>query len=122
VALGACIIEKHFTLSRAVPGPDSVFSLEPVEFKAMVEAVRTVEQALGQVSYQVTPREAASRTFRRSLFVVQAMKAGDLFTAENVRSIRPGHGLHTRHLEQVLGRRAAGETAPGTPLSWELVK
>lgn len=122
VALGACIIEKHFTLSRAIPGPDSVFSLEPHEFKAMVAAVRTVEQALGQVSYQVTPREAASRAFRRSLFVVQGMQAGDIFTAESVRSIRPGHGLHTRHLEQVLGRRAAVDIAPGAPLSWDLVR
>lgn len=121
VALGACIVEKHFTLSRAVHGPDSAFSLEPAEFKAMVEAIRVTEKALGKVSYQVTAREAASRVFRRSLFVVQEMKAGDIFTPENVRSIRPGHGLHTRHLEQVLGRRAAKDMARGTPVEWHLV-
>ena len=121
MALGACIIEKHFTLSRDVPGPDSAFSLEPDEFKAMVDAVRTAEKALGQVHYGVTERETASRTFRRSLFVVQDMKAGEMFTAENVRSIRPGHGLHTCHLEQVLGHCAGRDIERGTPLTWDLV-
>lgn len=121
VALGACIIEKHFTLSRTAPGPDSAFSLEPHEFKAMVEAVRTTEKALGRVRYDVGEREAASRVFRRSLFVVQDIKAGEKFTAENVRSIRPGHGLHTRHLGEVLGRRAKKEVRKGTPLGWDLI-
>jgi N-acetylneuraminate synthase len=120
-ALGACIIEKHFTLSRGEPGPDSAFSLEPGEFGAMVEAVRTVEKALGTVRYQATPREEASRIFRRSLFVVRDMKAGETFTADNVRSIRPGHGLHPRHLEEVLGRSAARDISRGTPLQWDLV-
>ena len=99
-------MEKHFTLSRDVPGPDSAFSLEPHEFKAMVEAIRVAEIALGQVSYEVTEREAASRVFRRSLFVVKDMKAGEVFTEENVRSIRPGHGLSPTYLKDVLGRRA----------------
>ena len=121
VALGACIIEKHFTLSRATPGPDSAFSLEPHEFKAMVEAVRTAEKALGGVRYEVTEREAASRVFRRSLFVVQDVKAGEVFTTENVRSIRPGYGLHTRYLDEVLGRRAARDIGHGTPLSWDMI-
>lgn len=121
VALGACIIEKHFTLSRDEPGPDSAFSLEPHEFKAMVEAVRTVEKALGRVEYGVTEREAASRVFRRSLFVVQDVEAGEVFTEENVRSIRPGYGLHTRHLEDVLGRRAGQDLERGTPLLWDLI-
>jgi len=121
VALGACIVEKHFTLSRDIPGPDSAFSLEPHEFKAMVEAIRAAEQALGEVRYEVTEREAASRVFRRSLFVVQDIKAGDVFTEENVRSIRPGHGLHTRYLDQVLGRRGARDSERGTPLSWDLI-
>ena len=80
VALGACIVEKHFTLSRAVRGPDSAFSLEPKEFKAMVEAIRTVEKASGRVQYGVSPREAASRVFRRSLYVVEDVRAGELFT------------------------------------------
>ena len=121
VALGACIIEKHFTLSRSVPGPDSAFSLEPHEFKAMVEAIRTVEKALGQVHYGVSEKEVKSRLFRRSLFVVAEVKAGELFTTENIRSIRPGYGLHTRHLEEVLGRCASRNISGGTPLSWDLV-
>jgi N-acetylneuraminate synthase len=121
VALGACIIEKHITLSRAVPGPDSAFSLEPQEFKAMVDAVRTTEKALGKVHFGVSDKEASSRIFRRSLFVVQNVKRGDLLTEENVRSIRPGHGLHTRHLSEVLGRHAACDIERGTPLRWNLV-
>ena len=118
VAMGACIIEKHFTLSRDIPGPDSAFSLEPHEFKTMVESVRVAEKALGQVSYRVTEHEAASRVFRRSLFVVKDVKAGEVFTEENVRCIRPGHGLPPRHLKDVLGQRAAHDVERGTPLSW----
>lgn len=121
VALGACIIEKHFTLSRAVPGPDSTFSLEPQEFKLMVEAVRTTERALGHVNYAFTEREAASRVFRRSLFVVKDVVAGEPLTSENVRSIRPGMGLAPRHLAEVLGHHANRDIRRGTPLDWELV-
>ena len=121
VALGACIIEKHFTLSRAIPGPDRAFSLEPHEFKAMVEAVRTTEKALGMVHYGVSEREAGSRVFRRSLFVVRDMKAGEMFTADNLRSIRPGYGLHTRYLDEIIGRHASQDIKRGTPLSWDLV-
>jgi pseudaminic acid synthase len=121
VALGACIIEKHFTLSRGVPGPDSPFSLEPDEFATMVGAVRTTEQALGTVHYGMTPREEKNRVFRRSLFVVCDMKAGETFTTANVRSIRPGYGLHTRHLADVLGRAARQDISRGTPLTWDLV-
>jgi pseudaminic acid synthase len=120
VALGACVVEKHLTLSRAVPGPDSAFSLEPDEFADMVRVVRSAEQALGAVHYGVSPRELASRAFRRSLFVVRNVAEGETFTEENVRAIRPGHGLHTRHLQDVLGRRAARTVDRGTPLSWEL--
>jgi N-acetylneuraminate synthase len=121
VALGACIIEKHLTLSRSEPGPDSAFSLEPQEFKEMAGAVRIAEKAVGQIHFGLSPKEASSRVFRRSLFVVQDLKAGATFTAENVRSIRPGYGLHTRHLEEVLGRHASRDIARGTPLSWDLV-
>lgn len=121
VSLGACIIEKHLTLSRAEGGPDSGFSLEPAEFKAMVDAVRTAEKALGSVHFGVSGHEASSRVYRRSLFVVRDVKNGERFTPENVRSIRPGHGLHTRHLSEVLGKTAALDIARGTPLSWELV-
>jgi pseudaminic acid synthase len=121
VALGACIIEKHLTLSRSTPGPDSAFSLEPQEFKAMVDAVRAAEKSLGEVKFGLSSKDEASRVFRRSLFVVEDVKQGELFTPSNVRSIRPGHGLHTRHLAEVLGKRAARNTERGTPLSWELV-
>jgi pseudaminic acid synthase len=100
VALGACILEKHLTLSRAVPGPDAAFSLEPGEFKTMTEDVRVTEKALGTVSYRAGANEGHSRIFRRSLFVVKDVRAGERFTRENVRSIRPGLGLHTRHLEK----------------------
>ena len=122
VAMGACIIEKHFTLSRAAGGPDAAFSLEPQEFKAMVEAVRTAERALGQVNYDVTKKEQASRMFRRSLFVVQDIAAGEQFTEQNVRSIRPSNGLAPKHQAEVLGRRATQDIARGTPLSWNLVR
>jgi N-acetylneuraminate synthase len=121
VALGACIVEKHFTLSQNIPGPDSAFSLEPDEFRAMTEAIRTAEKALGEARYGCNQRENASRVFRRSLFVVKDVKAGDAFTLENVRSIRPGYGLPPEHLPAVLGRRAAYDIEAGTPLSWELL-
>ena len=121
VALGACIVEKHLTRSRDTPGPDSAFSLEPHEFKAMVEAIRTVEKALGEVHYGPSQEEAKSRVFRRSLFVVKNVKAGEVFTEENVRSIRPGHGLPPKHLPKVLGRRAATDVTRGTPLVWRLI-
>lgn len=121
VALGACIVEKHFTLSRAIPGPDSAFSLEPHEFKVMVEAIRVAEKALGEVHYGVGEREAKSRVFRRSLFVVKDVQAGEVFTEENLRSIRPGHGLHPRHLREILGRRANRNIQRGTPLTLDMV-
>lgn len=121
VALGACIIEKHLTLSRSVPGPDSAFSLEPQEFKAMVDAVRIAEKALGKVHFGLSEKEKVSRAFRRSLFVVEDVKQGEAFTAENVRSIRPGNGLHTRHLNEVLGKSAAQSINRGTPLTWDVI-
>lgn len=122
VALGACIAEKHFTLSRNIPGPDSAFSLEPKEFKEMADAIRVAEKALGEVHYAVTEHEASSRVFRRSLFVVKDMKESGVFTEENLRSIRPGYGLHPRHIKDLLGRRASKAIAQGTPLSWDLVR
>ncbi len=121
VAIGACIIEKHLTLSRNIPGPDSAFSTEPHEFKAMVEAIRTVEKATGKVHYGISSSDTNSRDFRRSLFVVQDMKKGDGFTIENVRSIRPGYGLHTRHMEDVIGRHSTKAIPRGTPLTWGLI-
>lgn len=121
VALGARIVEKHLTMSRQTPGPDSAFSLEPGEFKDMIAAIRVAEQALGSVHYGVAAKERESRAFRRSLFVVRDVRQGEAFTAENVRSIRPGMGLHTRHLPEVLGRTATRDIARGTPLAWDLV-
>ncbi len=122
VSLGACIIEKHFTLSRSVPGPDVAFSLDPAEFRIMVEGVRTAEKALGSPRYAPTPAEAKSRPFRRSLFVVKDMAKGEPFTRENVRSIRPANGLPPRDLSKVLGRRARRPIPRGTPLRWSLVR
>jgi N-acetylneuraminate synthase len=121
VALGACIIEKHLTLCRNDPGPDSAFSLEPDEFRAMVDAVRTAERSLGCVKYDVTERERASRVFRRSLFVVQDTRAGEFFTRKNVRSIRPGHGLPPKYLENILGSRARRDVKRGEPLAWDMI-
>lgn len=121
VALGACIIEKHFTLSRAEPGPDSAFSLEPAEFKAMVASVRDAEKALGGVRYGPAHRERKSLQFRRSLFVVEDVKEGECFTMENVRSIRPANGIAPKHLGSILGKRATRDIERGTPLSWNLV-
>ena len=121
VAVGACIIEKHLCLRRSDGGPDGAFSLEPAEFKAMVESVRTAEKALGSVQFATGAREDSSRKFRRSLFVVEDVKEGELFTRKNVRSIRPADGLHPRHLDEVLGKSAACDVQRGTPLSWPLV-
>jgi pseudaminic acid synthase len=121
VALGACIIEKHFTLSRQNSGPDSAFSLEPHEFKEMVVAIRTAEKALGEVNYEITEKQNASRVFRRSLFVVKGLKKGEMFTEENVRSIRPNHGLHTRYLDEIIGQCANKDIKRGTPITWDMI-
>lgn len=121
VALGACIIEKHFTLSRSIPSPDSAFSTEPHEFRAMVDAVRSAEKALGGVSYELTEKEKVSRVFRRSLFVVRDMAAGEAFTPENVRSIRPANGLPPRLLPEILGCMALRPIKKGEPLAHDLV-
>ena len=121
VALGARIIEKHFTLSRADGGPDGAFSMEPAEFAQMVKDIRMVEKALGAVSYALTPKQRENKVFRRSLFAVRDIRAGEPFTEENVRSIRPGHGLPPAVLDLVLGCTAASDIARGTPLSWPLL-
>jgi N-acetylneuraminate synthase len=121
VALGACIVEKHFTLSRSNNSADSAFSLEPHEFKAMATEIRTAEKALGQVCFQPTPQEQESRRFRRSLFVVNDIQAGELFTADNVRSIRPGHGLPPQYLPTIIGKRAGTYLKKGTPLTWDVL-
>lgn len=121
VVVGARIIEKHFTLARADGGSDSAFSMEPDEFKQMVQDIRTVEKALGSVCYDLTPKQKESKVFRRSLFVVKDMAAGEVFTEENVRSIRPGYGLPPRFLPLVLGRRSSKPITRGTPLAFALL-
>ena len=122
VALGAKIIEKHFIIDRKMGGPDAAFSMEPDEFKSMVGAVRDVEKALGNVNYDLTEKTTKSRDFSRSLFVVQDIKAGESLTEENVRSIRPGFGLHPRHFRQIIGKKVRTDIKRGTPLDWTLVE
>jgi N-acetylneuraminate synthase len=121
VALGASIIEKHITLSREEDGPDSAFSLEPDEFAALVSSVRIAEQTVGKVHYGGTESDQNNRTFRRSLFAVRDIAAGERFTSENVRSIRPGLGLVPIHLDQVLESNAIEAIPRGTPLAWRHV-
>ena len=121
VSLGACIVEKHVTLSRDDPSPDSAFSLEPKELKDMVDAIRVAEQALGKVTYDLTEKQKASIVFRRSLFVVEDIAEGEECTERNVRIIRPGHGLPPKHLGDVLGKKAKKPIERGTPLSRDLL-
>ena len=120
-ALGATVIEKHFTLSRADGGVDSAFSLEPEEMHILVEESKRAWQALGQVSYGATEKEKASMKFRRSLYVAQDMQAGETITKDNVRSIRPGYGLHPKYYDLILGKKLKKDAAKGTPVSWELL-
>jgi pseudaminic acid synthase len=122
VALGACVVEKHITLSRNIPGPDSSFSLEPHEFKTMVDSVRETEKALGTVNYTVTEHEKASRVFRRSLFAIEDIAKGDFFTEKNIRSIRPGYGLSPKYLHELLGKKAIVNIRRGTPLQWDHIE
>jgi pseudaminic acid synthase len=122
VALGACMIEKHFCLSRSEGGPDSAFSMEPRELKQLVEDVRKVEAALGRVDYHLGEEEARSRAYRRSLFVVEDVRAGERLTEANIRAIRPGQGLPPKHFAEVLGRRARTAIKRGTPLAWDLLE
>ncbi len=120
VALGATVIEKHFTLARADGGPDGAFSMEPSEFKQMVNDIRIVEKALGRVNYERTSKEQENVCFRRSLFAVKDIKAGEIFNTDNIRSIRPGHGLHTRYFDTVLGKTALKDITKGTPLQRDM--
>jgi pseudaminic acid synthase len=122
VALGAKVIEKHLTLRRSDGGVDSAFSMEPEEFREMVDNVRMIEKALGKVTYELTEKQKKSRKYSRSLFVAQDMKAGDVFTPENLRSVRPGCGLHTMYYEDILGKKITKDAKLGTPISWDLVE
>jgi pseudaminic acid synthase len=121
VALGARVIEKHFILDRGMGGADSAFSLEPHEFKMMVDAVRDTEKLLGKVTYELSPKSLKSREFSRSLFIAEDVKAGEMITTSNVRSVRPGFGLAPKYLSEILGKSFRSDASKGTPLSWEYI-
>lgn len=121
VALGAKIIEKHITLKRADGGPDAAFSLEPNEFKALVQAVRDAEAAVGKVFYGTGNNEKPNAAYKRSLFIVKDMERGERFNRQNVRCIRPGYGLAPKHLSQILGKKSKKRIERGTPLRWNLI-
>ena len=121
VALGAKMVEKHLTLSRADGGPDAAFSMEPAEFKRMVDEIRIAEKALGKVTYELTEQQKRSREDGRSLFVVKDIKTGEMFTEENVRSVRPAFGMHTMYYDEVLGQKAKIDLVKGTPMDWKYI-
>ena len=122
IAVGANIIEKHFILDRTMGGPDSEFSMEPGEFKQMVNSIRNVEKALGCVSYDLSDKMKANREFSRSLFVVEDMKKDEIISEDNVRSIRPGFGLHPKYLKEILGKKVNKDLKKGTPFELNFVK
>ncbi|EMG11618.1 pseudaminic acid synthase [Leptospira interrogans serovar Grippotyphosa str. LT2186] len=122
VALGATVIEKHFTLSRAEGGVDSAFSMEPVEMKSLVTETERAWQSLGKITYGPTEKERASMVFRRSLYVVEDINAGDKITERNVKSIRPGYGLPPKYLDVVVGKRVSHNVFRGTPVNWDLIE
>ena len=121
IALGGCFIEKHFTLDRKLGGPDASFSIEPPEFASLVRMVRNTEKILGQVEYRITEQARKNRIFSRSLFVVKDIKKGELITAENVRSIRPGYGLKPSAISKILGKNVNKNVVRGTPVSWDFI-
>ncbi|MFZ5632094.1 MAG: pseudaminic acid synthase [Bacillota bacterium] len=121
VALGATVIEKHFTLRRADGGVDSAFSLEPEEMQALVVESERAWQSLGKVSYGPTEKEKSSLRYRRSLYVARDMKAGDVFTGENLRAVRPGFGLPPTYYQSLLGKKVKRDVKKGTPVSWEII-
>ena len=122
VALGAAVIEKHVTLRREDGGPDAAFSLEPAELKALVTESRAAWQALGTVNFERKASELPNMVFRRSMYVVEDVKKGELLSEKNTRSIRPGYGLAPKHLADVIGRTAASEIKRGTPMAWDLLE
>lgn len=121
IALGACFIEKHFTLSRADGGVDSAFSMEPEEMRQLVIETERAWQALGQISYSPGEQESKSLKFRRSLYIAEDMAAGEVLTPENLRIVRPGYGLEPKYYDVVLGKKVNRAVTKGTPLSWDLI-
>lgn len=122
VALGAEMVEKHFILDRRLGGPDSDFSMEPDEFKEMVQRIRDVEMSMGRVKYELSEKGKKNRHFAKSLFFVKNMKAGEVITAENMKAIRPGDGLHPKHYSELLGKTVIKDIQLGTPVAWDLIK
>ena len=122
VAMGATMVEKHFIMDRAIGGPDAAFSMRQDEFAAMVQSIRNVEKALGEVVYPVDPNQIKGREFSRSLYVAQDMKAGDIITEHNVRSVRPGYGLAPKYLSEILGKHVNRDLKKGERMSLEFVK
>jgi len=122
IAMGAKIIEKHFCMSREIENPDSSFSMEPDEFKNMVHDIRAAEKAIGKIDYSISEKEKNSRIFRRSIFAVEDIKAGEELTEENIKIIRPGYGLKPKHWDNVLKTKAIKNIEKGTPLSWSMIK
>ena len=122
VALGATLVEKHFILDRSIGGPDAAFSMEIGEFAAMVKSIRNVEKALGEVVYPTDPAQIKGREFSRSLYVIKDVKAGDVITEENVRSIRPGFGLHPRYLPQIIGCIFSKDCKKGERFSFDMIE
>lgn len=122
IALGGKVVEKHLTLKRSDGGPDAAFSMEPEEFKQMVNQIRNVERALGRVTYELNEKQIENRDGARSLFVVKDIKKGEKFTAENVRSIRPNAGMHTKYYDKVLGQTANCDLTKGTPMDWKYIE
>jgi pseudaminic acid synthase len=121
VAMGAKVIEKHFCISRKIENPDSSFSMEPDEFKKMVEDIRVVERAIGKISYDISEKEKINKNFRRSIFVVKDIKKGEIFTENNIRVIRPAYGLLPKYYEEILGKKAIKDIERGTPLEWNMI-
>ena len=122
VSLGACMIEKHFILDRSIGGPDAFFSMNELEFSQMVKDIRTVESAIGQVNYEPTDKMKAGRAFSRSLYVAENMKKGEVITEINVRSVRPGYGLHPKYLPEILGKKVNRDIEKGTRFTLDYIE
>ena len=119
--LGASVIEKHFILDKSIGGPDAAFSLDEKEFSQMVKAIREAEQSIGDVSYELTKKQKSGKQFSRSLYVAQDVKKGEIVTKENVRSVRPGYGLHPKYLKDILGKTFKSDLDKGMALSMDMI-
>lgn len=122
VTLGAKVIEKHFILDKSIGGADAEFSLDKKEFSQMIQAVRDTERLLGRVSYEMSPKKLKAREFSRSLYISKDIIKGELFTQDNIRSVRPGYGLHPKYLNEILGKKATQDIPFATPLKWEHIQ